>query len=110
MTKHRPCDGCDVCCYVFTIHAPELDKSMDVLCRSFKNGGCSIHGKENRPKVCKSFLCDWAAGKTAARFKPSDVGFLSRGMVQIVIDNRKTVDPKVLRSFEKRYDMVAPKR
>jgi hypothetical protein len=52
----RSCGSCTLCCKLFPV--PELTKPSGRWCQHIAQGkGCGIH--ETRPKVCRSFWCQW---------------------------------------------------
>lgn len=72
--QKRPCGDCDFCCSAPAIEANVLNDDPDsenfppkAACQrcQFANGkGCGIY--ENRPGVCKDYLCLWALGMVPA--------------------------------------------
>jgi hypothetical protein len=53
----RTCGPCNACCIDLKIVAPELKKKARVPCPHLSGQGCGIY--ENRPGVCREFLCGW---------------------------------------------------
>lgn len=53
----RECGECRVCCVIFAIDEPELQKNPGERCRHLCAAGCDIY--ETRPATCASFHCAW---------------------------------------------------
>ena len=54
----RSCGGCNACCKVPRIDAPELQKPAGVWCPNCRPGqGCGIY--DSRPGVCRDYRCVW---------------------------------------------------
>ena len=53
----RRCDSCTVCCTELKIETPQFRKPANTACRHLCATGCGIY--ENRPSVCRQFLCGW---------------------------------------------------
>lgn len=67
--ENRSCETCTLCCRLPDIDY--LDKPADEWCRHCVAGlGCSIY--EERPKLCRDFLCHWMLDETLGdEWKPS---------------------------------------
>jgi hypothetical protein len=53
----RECGDCNVCCRIFAIDKPEIQKQPGALCRHCANGPCEIY--QTRPDVCRTYYCGW---------------------------------------------------
>jgi len=53
----RTCGPCTACCVELKIDVPQLRKKARVPCQHLSASGCGIY--ENRPPVCRQFLCGW---------------------------------------------------
>ncbi len=53
----KSCGPCQVCCVALKIKTPQLHKDARIPCPHLVQEGCGIY--ENRPPVCRSFLCGW---------------------------------------------------
>jgi hypothetical protein len=56
----RTCGECSLCCQL--LYVPEVDKPAGEWCRHCKpgQGGCGIY--EQRPPVCRDWICQWLNG------------------------------------------------
>lgn len=63
--KRHPCGNCKVCCTVLHIDEPDFKKDDFIDCKHLGCKGCQIYN--NRPKVCKEYLCWWKIGFTPTR-------------------------------------------
>lgn len=77
MAKHRECNGCKHCCYLFVV--PEMNKPMKEYCKHCCDQGCAIHDQE-RPPICTDFLCCWAKHPNIIpeEFRPDRCGIIFR--------------------------------
>ena len=66
----RPCGECTACCDVLTVE--ELQKPAGTLCRHASPAGCACY--ENRPKVCREYLCLWKVGCGTLEQRPDRLG------------------------------------
>ena len=58
LVPSRRCGECSVCCEVFRIDTPELQKAQNVLCpHCIRPAECDIY--PNRPPVCREWHCGW---------------------------------------------------
>jgi hypothetical protein len=88
--KERSCGSCSMCCKFFII--PEVDKAKDEWCRHCRpgKGGCTIY--EQRPQVCKDFICMWKYTTEMgdewypARCKMVLVDQLDKGRILVKVD------------------------
>ncbi|MBO6949220.1 MAG: hypothetical protein JJ855_14650 [Rhodospirillales bacterium] len=68
----RDCGDCTLCCKITRIDTPELQSLPGTWCQHCTPGkGCGNY--ENRPKVCRTFVCLWAQGKVPIELKPNKV-------------------------------------
>ena len=70
----RPCGSCRECCIVLEVSElkkPRL-KPCDLLCEA----GCSIHGKEEREEICKTYQCGWSKGFFKDEYRPDKSGVI----------------------------------
>lgn len=72
----RDCGECSECCILYRIE--DLDKQSNIRCSHLKcNGHCSIY--DDRPPVCKEFLCTWKKGKHLTEDeRPDKLGVIFR--------------------------------
>jgi hypothetical protein len=54
---NKSCGPCQACCVAPKIDTPELRKKAGTPCLHLVQKGCGIY--DNRPPVCRSFLCGW---------------------------------------------------
>lgn len=68
------CGDCTACCTVLAI--TELKKPARRACDHVCRSGCRIY--ENRPQVCRQFLCVWMRGAlgTAPALRPDSLGVM----------------------------------
>ena len=60
-----------MCCKSLEIE--HFNKPMGVLCKHWKDGGCSIYSE--RPQVCRDFECEWLTQRDLPRhFRPDRIG------------------------------------
>jgi hypothetical protein len=86
MPQIRECGNCNLCCKL-----PEVENVKGVYewCKNCEIGvGCKIYN--NRPEICKDFICAWAVGLTPPSWKPNKVGFY------IVIESEEAAEEKVI--------------
>lgn len=76
LVPSRSCGECSVCCEVFLIDTPELQKAQDVLCpHCVKPAGCGIY--PHRPPVCREWHCGWRRmPELDWRWRPDRCGIL----------------------------------
>jgi hypothetical protein len=64
----NPCDGCNICCITPSIQEDRIGKAIKEpkpacsACPNLGQSGCSTY--EDRPDVCKDYLCAYAIGCT----------------------------------------------
>lgn len=56
--QRRDCYPCTLCCFYFASEI--LKKKSYEWCKHVGPEGCKIH--EKKPKICRDFICEWAAG------------------------------------------------
>ena len=70
----RECGDCQVCCVVAAVHDGVVDSPAWTPCKYQCATGCSIYGKQERPKVCSSFECAWKRGLGPDDDRPDKIG------------------------------------
>jgi hypothetical protein len=72
--RQRQCGDCSLCCKLLGV--PEIDKPRGEWCRHCRpgSGGCSIY--DDRPPICRGYLCAWLAGFIDDTWRPSDCGMV----------------------------------
>lgn len=65
----RVCGACSLCCKL--PYVPALDKPIDTWCSHARpgQGGCAIY--PDRPAGCRTFICNWLAGKLGEEWFPA---------------------------------------
>lgn len=122
------CGGCTECCESFHIDSKKatggniieliiIDSPAGVLCGYCnKNEGCSVH--EDRPKICRDFMCAYAQEEKAPiELRPDKCGIIFEKMddtmfIGTVKPNNPVSDygMRQVRSFmEQGYDVVLTK-
>lgn len=89
------CGTCTTCCTILPI--PELDKPAGVPCKHLTAQGCGIY--DDRPQLCKDFLCGYRRVDMAPRMRPDRAGFMMRTQdtgfgKSLVMYVFKEIDPK----------------
>jgi hypothetical protein len=86
----RKCGECRVCCVIFAVDEPRLQKEAGERCRHICAAGCDIYA--TRPSTCSTFHCAWR--QTLAlpdHARPDQLGVLfyvtGRADPQSVFDN-----------------------
>jgi hypothetical protein len=77
----RSCGPCNACCVAPSI--PELHKPIDTPCPRLKQGPkgcCSVY--EDRPSVCRTFLCGWRLGLGELIDRPDLLGVMVQPTVK----------------------------
>lgn len=108
----KACGPCQVCCVALKIKTPQLRKDAQVPCPHLVAKGCGIY--ENRPTVCRSFLCGWRLmPELGASWRPDLSGVMllplpeaqlpkayraaGPGWVLVISDAKKAIAPRLAR-------------
>ena len=70
----RSCGSCKECCIVLEVI--ELKKPRLKPCHLLCETGCSIHGKEEREEICKTYQCGWSKGFFKDEYRPDKSGVI----------------------------------
>jgi len=71
----RECGECNVCCKIFGIDKPEIQKQPGSMCRHCVGGLCEIY--QTRPGVCRTYYCGWRRlGIVEEDWRPDKSGIL----------------------------------
>ncbi len=90
----RACDGCNAFCKTPDINEPDFKKPLGTWCTHCVIGqGCGIYA--TRPKVCRSFFCQWSLGMGSEEDRPDKVGFILD-----FVPRRKGNDFNIVQIFE----------
>lgn len=66
------CDGCKVCCDLFSI--PEIEKPEKTACSNCTDQGCGIY--DDRPQTCKDFKCLYIQSGWMEGLRPDNCGVM----------------------------------
>ena len=99
------CDGCNICCIAPSIQEDKIGKAVKepkatcAKCPNLGESGCSTY--EDRPDVCKDYLCAYAIGSTDIHPKKHGVAwsFKVLGEKNTVVGHALDIDV-VFRSSE----------
>jgi hypothetical protein len=124
--SERPCGECGMCCKLLRIDRCTdgcdldfpFDKPGGVMCKHFKPGcGCTLHGTEQFPNLCKTFVCLWKVKEAAVpeEYRPDKMRvifqsvselpqFPGHPIARVEVDPSRKLDPRFSDWMEYRLD------